>query len=40
MLLQKIGVGVEVHHLEEDLIKEAIEELKQWQHNKQLAASA
>ncbi|GGK74225.1 hypothetical protein GCM10011405_22880 [Rufibacter glacialis] len=31
MLLQKIGVGVEVHHLNETLIAEAVDQLRKWQ---------
>lgn len=40
MLLQKIGVGVEVHHLDETLITEAVGQLQQWQSNRFLAATA
>ncbi|WP_062545627.1 3-dehydroquinate synthase [Rufibacter tibetensis] len=40
MLLQKIGVGVEVHHLDEALILEAVNQLQQWQTVKLLAPTA
>ncbi|OKL40245.1 3-dehydroquinate synthase [Pontibacter flavimaris] len=31
MLLEKIGVGVEVHHLDAALVSEAVSQLQQWQ---------
>lgn len=37
MLLQKIGEGVEVHHLDEDLIIASVKQLQQWQSHKLLA---
>lgn len=40
MLLQKIGVGVEVHHLDEALIVEAVRKLQLWQPKGLLTATA
>lgn len=40
MLLQKIGLGIEVHHLDEALIAKAVGQLQQWQPNRSLAATA
>lgn len=40
MLLQKIGVGVEVHHLDETLVTQAVSQLQHWQSNRLLPATA
>ncbi|MDO6388509.1 3-dehydroquinate synthase [Pontibacter sp. BT731] len=39
MLLQKIGVGVEVHHLDEALLIETVNQLQQWRPARVLAAT-